>query len=136
MACFIAPAAEAVVVTAVYCAAKRKEKKVELEKYKSGVSVEELNSQISFSRKLSWLMIMLWGGVLLLAFEHFWHGEIQPFAPFITAMSNPEDTAQMLREVFTVGIAMAASVTLIWGGLCAFVSAKTSKKSVATKTAR
>ena len=58
---------------------------------------------------------MLWGGSGLLAFEHLWHGEIQPFFPFLSAASNPADTVEMLKEMSTVGVAMAVAVTAIWG---------------------
>ena len=66
---------------------------------------------------------MLWGGSALLAFEHVWHGEVQPFFPFLTAASDPESAAEMLHEMATSGTAMAAVVTLAWAGLCAAVSA-------------
>ena len=69
-------------------------------------------------------MAMLWGGVLLLAFEHFWHGEIVPFPPFLAAMSSPEDTAEMLHEIATVGVSMAVIVTAAWGLVCAVAQAK------------
>ena len=62
--------------------------------------------------------VTLWGGSALLAFEHVWHGEVQPFFPFLTAMSNPEDTQEMLHEIATVGVSMAVLVTVIWIGMC------------------
>lgn len=106
MACFIAPVAEAVVVTAATKIVKKKEKK---------------NSGIPFSRKLKWLTNMLWGGSALLAFEHLWHGEIVPFFPFLTAMSNPADMREMLLEVATTGALMSALVTVVWIGMIAAV---------------
>jgi hypothetical protein len=57
---------------------------------------------------------MLWGGSILLAFEHLWHGEIVPWPPFLTAMSNPADVGPMLHEIATVGTAMAVTITVIW----------------------
>jgi hypothetical protein len=45
--------------------------------------------------------------VILLAFEHLWHGEIVPWPPFLTAMNNPADIAPMLHEIATIGIGMA-----------------------------
>lgn len=122
MACFVVPAVEAIVVTGAYLAAKHSEEKKAL-----ALPEGERHSndgKISFSKKLSWLLGLLWGGVLLLAFEHFWHGEIVPFPPFLAAMSSPEDTAEMLHEMMTVGVSMAVSVTLVWAGICAVVSAK------------
>ena len=51
----------------------------------------------------------------MLCFEHIWHGEVVPFFPFLTAMSDPGDTAEMLHEMSTVGVTMAALVTAVWG---------------------
>lgn len=107
MACFTVPAGEAVVTTIVK---KTMEKK--------GVEYKENEGKIPMTRKLKWLSNLLWGGSALLAFEHVWHGEVQPFFPFLTAMSNPEDTAEMLHEIATVGVSMAVLVTAVWIGMC------------------
>ena len=72
-------------------------------------------------------MGLLWGGVVLLAFEHFWHGEIVAYPPFLSAMATPEDTSQMLYEMATVGVSMAALVTAFWGAICAFAQVKFKK---------
>ncbi|MBQ1643361.1 MAG: hypothetical protein II103_02390, partial [Treponema sp.] len=50
-----------------------------------------------------------------LAIEHIYHGEVVLYPPFLTAMRNPEDIAEMLHEMATVGVSMAAIVTLVWG---------------------
>lgn len=92
MACFLVPAAEAVVTTAIQKVAKEKAKKW----------------------RLNWLNIMLWGGVILLAVEHIWHGEVVPWPPFLTAMENPADIPIMLHEMATIGTAMAVVITLTW----------------------
>lgn len=137
MACFIVPGAEAAVVTAAALIVKHSEKKkLEAPKLAESSSLNDKPAKIRFSRKLFWLCGLLWGGVLLLAFEHFWHGEIIPTAPFLTAMYNPEDISQMLHEMATVGVAMAASVTAIWGVICAVADAKYKKvKAKLTKKA-
>lgn len=134
MACFIVPAAEAVVATAAYIAVKKSEQKVKLPKISESKALESYEPKVAWSKKLSWLLGLLWGGVLLLAFEHLWHGEIQPFAPFLTAMSSPESTAEMLREMSTVGVGMAVCVTAVWGAVCAFADfkVKQAKKSLQT----
>lgn len=124
MACFIVPAAEAIVATAAYVAVKKHEQKVKLPTLSQGSQPEEKEVKLTWSKKLSWLLALLWGGVLLLAFEHFWHGEIQPFAPFLTAMATPEDTSQMLHEMSTVGVSMALCVTAVWGAVCAVADLK------------
>lgn len=127
MACFIVPAAEAVIVTAAYIAVKKKEQKIQAPKLSEGKDFSAKADKITWSKKLGWLLSLLWGGVLLLAFEHFWHGEIVPFPPFLSAMSSPADAAEMRREMLTVGVSMAAVVTAAWGAVCAFADAKVKK---------
>lgn len=129
MACFIVPAAEAIVVTAAYVAVKKKEQKAQKISISdcAGNTLTSSDVKISMSKKLSWLLSLLWGGVLLLAFEHFWHGEIIPFPPFLSAMATPEDTREMLHEMATVGVAMAAAVTAVWIGICAIADLKVKK---------
>lgn len=114
MACFLVPAAEAVIITAVQKAEEKKEIRDACGQQETG-SVEE---SIPFSRKLKWLTYMLWGGIVLLAFEHIWHGEVVPWFPFLTAMSNPADASVMFHEMVTVGVMMAVLVTLVWIGMC------------------
>lgn len=122
MACFIVPAAEAAVTTIVTKVMEKQEKKQDAEQLVNGVSLKELHKE-HFSSKLKRLNYLLWGGSGLLAFEHLWHGEIQPFFPFLTAASNPADTAEMLHEMSTVGVSMAVLVTLVWG-IITYVSTK------------
>ena len=114
MACLLVPAAEAVVTTVVQKAIEKKEKAA-AENGNPAENKPETSSMVPFSQKLKWLNSMLWGGAALLAFEHIWHGEIVPWFPFLTAASNPEDTAEMLHEMSTVGVTMAILVTVIWG---------------------
>jgi hypothetical protein len=101
MACFIVPGIEAVVTTII----QKVVGKERAEKW-----------------KLSWLNMMLWGGVILLAVEHIWHGEVVPWPPFLTAMSTPADVGPMLHETATIGTAMAVVVTLTWIVLVVLVS--------------
>lgn len=116
MACFLVPAAEAVVTTVLEKSLESKEmavgEAVQHEKYTSA-------GHIPFSRKLKWLNNMLWGGSALLAFEHVWHGEVVPFFPFLTAAQDPASTAEMLHEMSTVGVGMAGLVSLAWAGMLA-----------------
>lgn len=107
MGCFIVPATEAVVTTAIKKAVEKKED-----------GAKDIG--IKFSTKLGWLNKLLWGGSALLAFEHIWHGEVVPFFPFLTAVSNGE-TKEMLKEMSSVGVLMAVIVTLVWI-LMAFIS--------------
>ena len=118
MACFLVSAAEAVVVTAVEKAEEKKEKNLE------EVRPEEVKeTRIPFSRKVKWLTWMLWGGAALLAFEHIWHGEVVPWFPFLTAMSDPGDAAEMFHEMATVGVCMALLITAAWGVMCVAANA-------------
>ncbi|MBR6258692.1 MAG: hypothetical protein IKR21_00590 [Oscillospiraceae bacterium] len=124
MACFLAGAAEAVVVTAAAAVVRKSEIKKEAERLKKAPdAVIEEKAVIPWSRKLRWLSYLLWGGVILLAFEHLWHGEVVPWFPFLTAMGDPADTADMLHEISTVGVAMCALVTAVWGVVCAVADA-------------
>ena len=66
---------------------------------------------------------MLWGGSILLMFEHIWHGEVVPWFPFLTNAVDPSDRAEMLREMGTVGVGMAVLITLVWVGMLVVSSA-------------
>lgn len=116
MACFLVPAAEAVVTTIVTKAVEAKESETEVTLQSEDGAIEVV-SKTPFSGKLKWLSNLLWGGSALLAFEHVWHGEVVPWFPFLTAAANPADAAEMLHEMSTVGVSMAVLVTLVWGGI-------------------
>ena len=116
MACFLVPMGEAIVTTIIQ---KRMEKSVNKDK-KEGTTTTGL----SLYRKLSWLNQLLWGGTILLALEHVWHGEVTFWPPFLTAMKNPEEISPMLREMATIGVVMAFFVTLIWIAMIHFVEKK------------
>jgi len=107
MACFVVPATEALVTTVATKIIERKEA--------SSDNIEvKLEHKELLSSKLKRLNSLLWGGSALLAFEHLWHGEIQPFFPFLTAASNPNDAIEMLHEMSTIGVSMAVIVTAVW----------------------
>lgn len=118
MACFIVPAAEAVVTTVITKLAKEEKRPDSTEvKTESGVNISDNPQKMSFVRKLRWLSNMLWGGAVLLCFEHIWHGEVIPYPPFLTAAYNSADTAAMLHEMSTVGVSMAILITAVWVGM-------------------
>ncbi|MBR1770560.1 MAG: hypothetical protein IJ747_00855 [Lachnospiraceae bacterium] len=114
MACFLVPTTEAIVTTIATKIIEKKEKEAVSTELEQGVELSSLHRE-RFSVKLNRLNHLLWGGSLLLAFEHFWHGEIQPFFPFLTAAGNPADWAEALHEMSTVGVGMAVLVTCVWG---------------------
>jgi hypothetical protein len=107
MACFLVPMGEAIVTTVVQKVVENREKK------DGGEGIQKTG--LSWSRRLSWLNKLLWGGTILLALEHVWHGEVVPWPPFLTAMESSAGVAPMLREMATVGGAMALAVTAVWG---------------------
>ncbi|MCD8390229.1 MAG: hypothetical protein LUD03_00100 [Firmicutes bacterium] len=105
MACFVVPAAEAIVTSVVKKNTKKK------------VMSADGAARHPFIKKLGWLNNMLWGGSALLAFEHIWHGEVTPWFPFLTNAANPADAAEMLGEMATSGVGMAVLVTAVWIGM-------------------
>lgn len=115
MACFIVPATEAIITTIAH--------KVIAHKESSSEKTDMEPKTIPWSRKISWLSNMLWGGSFLLAFEHIWHGEVVPWFPFLTAMNSADSTSEMLHEMSTVGVAMALLVTVVWGVMLAVAHA-------------
>jgi len=102
-------------MTVITKAAESKETEPAALKVETGNGSFEMLSKIPFSRKLKWLTNMLWGGSVLLAFEHVWHGEVVPWFPFLTAASDPVEASVMLSEMATVGVSMAVLVTAVWG---------------------
>lgn len=128
MACFIVPAAEALVTTLAEKGIEKKENDAEKEQNKAEQSEFASTAKKPFVQKLKWLRNLLWGGSALLMFEHVWHGEVVPFFPFLTAASNPEDAAEMIHEMSTVGVAMAVLVTLVWAGMVV-VSSRIEKRA-------
>lgn len=134
MACFLVPAAEAVVVGAVYLAAKHRERKIETPAYEYQAKDGSIKTgeKVKLSRKLGWLMSLLFGGSFLLAYEHVWHGEVVPWFPFLTNAVNPADAQEMLHEMATAGVMMAVLVTVIWLGMVA-VSNYIEKKTMIKK---
>ncbi|MBO3800642.1 MAG: hypothetical protein FGF52_06305 [Candidatus Brockarchaeota archaeon] len=56
------------------------------------------------------LNLLLWGGVVGLAIEHFARGEVVPYPPFLTA-----GLEHVILEMVTIGIPMTMSVSGVWG---------------------
>jgi len=125
MACFIVPAAEAIVTTIVAKVLSSKEKKADAQINSESAKIAVKSH---FSKKLNWLNNMLWGGSALLALEHVWHGEVVPWFPFLTAASDASSRAEMFHEMATVGVAMAALVTVTWA-IMVLVSSRIEKRA-------
>jgi hypothetical protein len=135
MACFLVPTAEAIVVSII-------ERRVAKNTDGNNVAAEQHEESItesdkfSWKTKLSWLAGLLWGGAILLALEHIWHGEVVFYPPFLTAMSDPADSVVMLKEMGTVGIGMAVLVTVVWVAMILIAdNSATIKRALAKKTA-
>ena len=136
MACFLVPTGEAIVVSLLRLALKKKEERAEVQPDSLASSASLVSSASPTSperlaspgvrtlrRRLRWFSHMLWGGSALLAFEHLWHGEIVPWFPFLTAASDPESAGVMLHEMATAGVMMALLTTAAWGLMCLAASA-------------
>ena len=133
MACFLVPGTEAIVVTAAAVLLKKYEQNKTRVQLHSNTPPAEAPVRTGFARKLFWLADLLWGGVILLAFEHLWHGEVVPFFPFLTAAAEgPDAVSEMLGEMASVGVLMAVLVTAVWIAMVA-VSAAIEKRPEAQK---
>ena len=128
MSCFIVPAVEAIATTIAAKVIAKKEMNNEIHHEGGSDELIENSHFTSFSKKLGWLNNMLWGGSALLLLEHVWHGEVIASFPFLTAAANVADRAQMLREMSTVGVSMAALVTAVWG-VMVLVSSRSEKRA-------
>ena len=117
MACFSAPLAQAIVVSAIR---------------KKGASAR----RNPFVARLGWLQTMLFGGSFLLAIEHVYHGEVIFTWPFLTAVRDG-NTSEMLHEIATSGLAMCAVVSIVWAGIVLASSAleRASARRAATQEA-
>ena len=100
MACFTVPLATAVAATAA----------------KSVLPASTRTNP--FVAKLGWLGKMMFGGSFLLAIEHVYHGEIIFTPPFLTAVKDG-NTADMLHEMATRGVAMAVLIGVVWVAMVA-----------------
>ena len=124
MACFIVPATEAIVTTIAAKVLAKKEKDSAIH-YEGSSEVVEKSG---FAKKLGWLNTMLWGGSALLTLEHVWHGEVVPWFPFLTNAADAADRAEMFHEMATVGVSMAALVTVAWA-IMVLVSSRLEKRA-------
>jgi hypothetical protein len=84
MACFIAPTTAAIITTS-------------------------LRKKIPAKYHMEWLIMLLWGGTIMLIVDHIISGELVAYPPFLTA--NP---SKMIPEILTTGVIMTVSVICIW----------------------
>ncbi len=87
MACFVAPATAAIILTAT-------------------------KKKIPSRFHVEWLLALLWGGVAWLIPEHIYHGEVVIYPPFFT-----KGLSEMLPEIVRVGVPMTVAAVVIWAAL-------------------
>jgi hypothetical protein len=114
MACFLVPVGEAVLTTVAQKVAESRERRAIGRGEKKSGGIGAASTGVKWSQRLGWLNKMLWGGSILLALEHVWHGEVIPWPPFLTAMETPGEVGPMLHEMATYGVTMAVVVTVVW----------------------
>lgn len=112
MACFLVSATVGIGTAVARHIVKHHENKLEAEG-KTQLP-EKFGSDVKWSKKLGYLELTLFSGSFVLALEHILHGEVVPFPPFLTAASDPADTAKMLTEMGTVGVSMLAILLVAW----------------------
>jgi hypothetical protein len=101
MACFIAPAATAILTTG-------------------------LKKKIDPKYHVEWLNTMLWGGVIMLIVDHVANGEIVPYPPFFTAMQKANGITTLFKEIVTVGGLMTITIFAVWT-VMVFVANRTAR---------
>jgi hypothetical protein len=85
----------------------------------TGIVTTIFRKKVPAALKISWLNLMLWGGVAMLVVDHIASGEIMLYPPFLTVMQNPADIPIMIQEIVTIGGTMTLAIVLIWAILVA-----------------
>ena len=112
MACFLVSATVGIGTAVARHIVKRHENKLELEG--KAQLPEKFGSDVKWSKKLGYLELTLFSGSFVLALEHILHGEVVPFPPFLTAANSAAETAEMFKEMGTVGVAMLGILVAAW----------------------
>ncbi len=107
MACFITPMVVAIITTII----------------------QKIARKLSEKLKLSILTTLLWGGSIILMLEHVWHGEVVPWPPFLTAMSNPSEIPVMINEILTTGSLMTLAISATWASTLAIIQVMNREKT-------
>ncbi|VVB99157.1 Uncharacterised protein [uncultured archaeon] len=82
-----------------------------------GIGAHSQRKKFPVWAHVNWLVAMVLGGAVALAVEHYAHGEIVPWPPFLTAMASPAQTTVMLNEMAAVGIPMTIALVAAWVGM-------------------
>ncbi len=91
----------------------------------TGILTTVFRNKIPATLRISWLNIMLWGGVAMLVVDHFLAGEIVLYPPFLTAMGTSSAIPMLVQEIITVGGLMTLVVVIIWAILVAVTARMT-----------
>ncbi|MCR5028831.1 MAG: hypothetical protein K6A31_06195 [Fibrobacter sp.] len=105
MSCFVVPLTEAVLTSLTTVVIEHT--------YKKDSEKAILRDTIVKEGKLLSKMLWLVTGALII--DHILNGELMASYPFFTAATSPEGVATMIEEISTVGVAIAAFTTLVWG---------------------
>jgi lipoprotein signal peptidase len=93
------------------------------------IVIGAIRKKIPTTYHINWLLTLLGGGVVALIVEHIAHGEVVLYPPFFTAMKSPADTAVMLHEMATIGVAMTVVCVAVWVSMVVYVSRMETAKS-------
>jgi hypothetical protein len=125
MACFVAPAAVAVVTSIARKVVEKKEGASAVQR-PEGTTTKVVGK---WTQRLGWLNTMLWGGTIMLVLDHALSGELSAQPPFLTALQTPAQIGPMLREILITGGAMTAAVFVAWAIMIVYVEARAKAKS-------
>jgi hypothetical protein len=125
MACFVAPATVAVVTTVVRKVVEKREAASTTRP--SDAPAPRVSS--TWTQRLGWLNLMLWGGTIMLVLDHLLSGELTLQAPFLTALQAPGQVDTVLREILVTGGTMTAAVFVIWAMAVVFVELRSKAKA-------
>ena len=131
MACFLVTTAAAIGVGTARHIVKHNEKKNNVDKI-------ELENKLFSSKSLGYLELTMWGGALLLAGEHYIHGEVSFKFPWLTAATEGKEAVQeMFFEMGSIGVGMLVILVAAWvGGFFLFRFLRNRKKKLAETEAK
>ena len=124
MACFVAPAAVAVVTTVTRKIVQRRE----TDSSAPQAQTSKVKQCGKWTQRLGWLNTMLWGGTVMLVLDHILSGELTARPPFLTALGEAGQASVVINEILVVGGAMTGAVFVVWGIMIAAAELRTRAK--------
>lgn len=110
MCCFVAPMAEAIITTIATIVLEHTEKSAA----QAHAQETAMDNHRPMHKRLKSLASMLWLVTGILIIDHVMNGELMMVYPFFTAATSPDGISTMMQEIFTIGVAMSAFITLVW----------------------